>query len=286
MLAKSTLLHLRFPFSFFLLPVFLFAAGNVRNPNIQDTFLAFFIIHFLLYPASNGYNSYFDKDEKSIGLLKNPPAVRRELYFVSLFLDMAAILLGLFISYVFSFMLLMYGLVSKAYSHPAIRIKKYPILSWFIAGFFQGFFTYLMSMLAMGHLSPAELLGQDVLIPAALCTFLLWGSYPMTQVYQHEEDYRRGDMTLSIRLGIKGTFIFSAIVFLIADALFIIYFSVARSVSVAMQFEVFLVPMMIYFFRWFFLTLKNPQKADYLHAMRLNLISSVCLNLFFGLSIL
>ena len=135
MLSRSTWLHLRIPFSFFLMPVYLFALGV--SPNLGESRLlwSFLIIHLLLYPASNGYNSYFDKDEKSIGGLKNPPPVTKGLYYTSLLLDGIAIVLGFIkISFLFALMLLIYGLVSKAYSHPAIRLKKYPIGGWVITG--------------------------------------------------------------------------------------------------------------------------------------------------------
>src|SRR5258706_534545 len=90
----STLLHLRIPFSYFLLPVYLFALGI--SPNFTESRLlwSFVIIHLLLYPASNGYNSYFDKDEKSIGGLKNPPPVNKSLYYTSLLFDAAAMVLA------------------------------------------------------------------------------------------------------------------------------------------------------------------------------------------------
>jgi len=96
----------------------------------------------MLYPASNGYNSYFDKDEKSIGGLKNPPPVNTSLYYFSILLDIAAIVIAFWkISLLFSIMLLIYGLISKAYSHPSVRLKKYPILGWLTVGIFQGSFA-------------------------------------------------------------------------------------------------------------------------------------------------
>src|SRR5882672_4273381 len=145
MFSRSTWLHLRIPFSYFLMPVYLFALGI--SPNLVESRLlwTFMILHLLLYPASNGYNSYFDKDEKSIGGLKNPPPVNKGLYYLALLFDALAIGLGwLMISFTFAVMLLIYGLVSKAYSHPAIRLKKYPIGGWLVAGIFQGFFTFIM----------------------------------------------------------------------------------------------------------------------------------------------
>ena len=123
MISRSTLLHLRIPFSLFLLPIFLFAVSISNNPFLGNVLLVFFILHFLLYPASNGYNSYFDKDEGSIGALKNPPEVSLQLYRVSLLLDGIAILLGFLINWQFVVMIFIYGIVSKAYSHPSIRLK-------------------------------------------------------------------------------------------------------------------------------------------------------------------
>ncbi len=281
MLKKATILHLRIPFSFYLLPVFLFALGNSRSINLRDTLLSFFIVHFLLYPATNGFNSYFDKDEKSIGGLRNPPPVDKELYFTSLALDIAGILLGLLISIYFSIMIFLYGLASKAYSHPSVRLKKYAVTGWFIAGFFQGFFTYLFFILAIGDLRLKDLFDNSILLPGCLCTLLLWGSYPMTQIYQHEEDQKRGDFTISLKLGIKKTFLFSAFLFLIADFFFMLYFLRFRDIRIVVLFEIFLVPMMIYFLRWFMKSIKEPKMADYNHTMNLNLVSSLCLNLFF-----
>jgi hypothetical protein len=145
MLSRSSWLHLRIPFSYFLLPVYLFSLAISPNPTEKAVLWSLLIIHILLYPASNGYNSYFDKDEGSIGGLKNPPPVNKGLYYLALLFDGLAIVLGLFaINITFALMLFVYGLASKAYSHPAIRLKKFPVTGWLVAGFFQGFFTFVM----------------------------------------------------------------------------------------------------------------------------------------------
>ncbi|MGI9542219.1 MAG: UbiA family prenyltransferase [Cyclobacteriaceae bacterium] len=282
MLQRSTWLHLRIPFSFFLLPVFLFSLATSSSPDNHKTILVFFILHFFLYPASNAYNSYFDKDKESIGGLKKPPPVTTELYWVALVLDGLSLLLGLLISWQFSLMLLIYGLVSKAYSHPDIRLKKYPIIGWLAAGIFQGSFTFAMVYLAINDVAWGDLADPTIIIPAGLSTLLLWGSYPMTQVYQHGEDGRRGDQTLSIKLGILGTFYFTAFVFLLANLGFIWYFKSYYSWNVALVFQLFLVPILVYFFGWLYRVRRDISSADYRSTMRLNLISSLCLNLFFG----
>ena len=282
MIVKSTWLHLRIPFSFFLLPVFLFALAVSPNPQASQTFWVFFIVHFLLYPASNGYNSYFDKDEKSIGGLKNPPPVSKSLYYTALIFDGVALILGFFlVNGLFAFMLLIYGLVSKAYSHPAIRIKKYPFLSWFIAGSFQGCFSFLMCYAGINDLGWEPLGEARVLVPALLTSVTLWGSYPMTQIYQHEEDIKRGDKTLSYMLGVRGTFYFTAILFAFSTIGFGWYFHSFLDIDYFYQYLLFLGPVLLFFSYWFTRVYKNPEAADFTYTMWLNGLSSFCLNAFF-----
>ncbi|MEO0898262.1 MAG: UbiA family prenyltransferase [Bacteroidota bacterium] len=281
MLEKSSWLHLRIPFSFFLLPVFLFALTVADNLELNRTLLVFVIIHLFLYPASNGYNSYFDKDEQSIGGLEKPPPVSKGLYYLSLLFDGVALLLGLLISWQFSLMLFVYGMVSKAYSHTSIRIKKYPYGSWFIAGFFQGFFTLWMSVMGLSVVDFDIILEARVWIPALLSSAMLWGSYPMTQIYQHEEDAKRGDITLSLKLGIRGTFIFTMLMFSLSGAGFVWYFLSYYDIWAAGMYLLFLGPVLIFFLSWQLKVWKDENQADFKHTMRLNLISSVCLNIFF-----
>jgi 1,4-dihydroxy-2-naphthoate octaprenyltransferase len=281
MFRKSTWLHLRIPFSFFLLPVYLFAVAVSPNLNTDRLLLVFLALHIFLYPASNGYNSYFDKDEGSIGGLKNPPGVSKGLYYTALLFDVVAICLGILINYLFAIMLFVYGLVSKAYSHPAVRIKKYAWGSWLIAGLFQGWFTFLMAYCGINDLGMEVLLKPHVQIPAFLSSVILWGSYPMTQVYQHKEDSRRGDNTLSLKLGVLGTFHFTAIMFTVATFAFCIFFAVNYSWKYAFAFVIAMFPVVAYFIYWYLLVRKDEGSASFTHAMRLNFLSSLFLNAFF-----
>ncbi len=280
MFTRSTLLHLRIPFSFFLMPVFVFAWAINPEVELLNLSLVFIALHMFLYPASNGFNSYFDKDEKSIGGLKYPPKVTRDLYYISLIFDFIAIIIGFIISWQFALMLFIYGLVSKAYSHRSIRLKKYAILSWLVAGLFQGAFTFVMAYLGLHEVTLAEL-GWEVYTPALLSSALLWGSYPMTQVYQHEEDSKRGDKTLSYMLGITGTFLFTGIIFSVSAGLYFWYFLSYFDMKMALAFLMFLAPIVIYFTIWFFQIAGDESAANYSGTMRLNTISSVCLNSFF-----
>lgn len=283
MISKSTIQHLRIPFSFFLMPVFLFAlAMNFQMANTFNAIVTFVVLHLFVYPASNGYNSYFDKDEGSIGGLKTPPKVTKDLYWAGLAFDVIGVLLAILVSFSFALMVFIYGMVSKAYSHPSIRLKKYPFLSWFTVGIFQGAFTYLMVSSAILD-GGFEIWASDfVYYPALLSTVLLLGSYPMTQIYQHEEDRERGDITISIWAGIKGTFILTAALFSVAVVGFYFYFKNYQTLDALWLLLVFLAPVFGYFSFWFFKVLKNEKAANFEHTMRFNMISSLCLIAYFS----
>ncbi|MES2733008.1 MAG: UbiA family prenyltransferase [Bacteroidota bacterium] len=280
---KSVILHLRIPFSFFLMPVFCFSLSQSPKPDLLVALGVFLILHLLLYPASNGYNSYYDKDEGSIGGLENPPPVSKNLLYAAWSFDVVALLLGLFISWHFALGLLVYGLVSKAYSHDKIRLKKYPVLSWLVIGFFQGAFMYWLVFQAINHLPFRALLQPEVWIPAGLSSLLLMAAYPMTQIYQHEEDARRGDLTLSRLLGIQGTFLFTATAFLLVNVGFFLYFHYYVLLGLVFfgLFQLLLAPVLIYFFSWFLRAKRDEKQVDFHSTMRLNLISAVCMNMFF-----
>ena len=278
---KSTILHLRIPFFFFLLPVFLFACAVANEVNWLNFWLTFLILHFLVYPASNGFNSYFDKDEKSIGGLKNPPPVTTQLYWTALLFDLIGMTIGLLVSLEFVVMIFIYGLVSKAYSHPNIRLKKYPIVGWLAAGLFQGYFTYLLCYTALVEISVFETSSWQIHFPGILSSALLLGSYPMTQVYQHEEDEMRGDLTISRLLGVTGTFHFTAIMFLLAMVGFVCFFVKFYTLNLGITFLVFLAPVLVYFVAWYLRVRKNETEANFKSTMTLNFISACLLAAFF-----
>jgi 1,4-dihydroxy-2-naphthoate octaprenyltransferase len=134
----------------------------------------------------------------------------------------------------------------------------------------------------VSNLDWAVMLKPHILVPGLLTTAMLWGNYPLTQVYQHREDARRGDRTLSLVLGIKGTFTFAAIVFLIAGAGFAWYFMDRNQLSILWIYLAAMAPIGLYFLIWFGFIIQNPEKyANYNWAMGMNTISAIALNAFF-----
>ena len=274
--------HLRIPFSFYLLPVFVFAFAVVDDAQPINTWIVFLTLHLFLYPSSNGYNSYFDKDEESIGGLKHPPKVTKSLYYLSLLFFLVAVVLGLAINASYSMMMLIYGLVSMAYSHPSIRLKKYAYVSWMTAGVFQGYFTFCMAYAGLTGSGWEAFFVPEVYLPGLLTTIILMGSYPLTQVYQHREDAKRGDRTLSLALGVLGTFLFASIWFIFSGIGFVAYFNWAGNTWAIWGFLAAMLPVILYFFLWFSLVKSNPSKyVSYDWAMWMNRISALSLNGFF-----
>lgn len=282
-MSKNTLIHLRIPFSLFLMPVFSFALSQSQNPNWTKVVAVFIILHLLIYPASNAYNSYFDKDKGPIGGLENPPPVSKELYYTSIVFDTIAIILGyIFCGLTFALAIFIYGIISKAYSHPSVRLKKYPILSWITVGIFQGAFTYLAVAQAIENLPITDLIESSYLFPAILSSLNLLGFYPMTQIYQHEEDAERGDITLSQLLGIKGTFFFTATIFAISSVGFFYFFQQKPEPTQNMiKYLLSLSPVLVFFGYWFLKVNKDLRQANFKNTMILNLLGSLCLNFFF-----
>ncbi len=283
LLTRSTLLHLRFPFSLFLLPVFIFAVSQARVADPANCVLVFLVWHLLVYPASNGYNSYFDKDKQSIALLKNPPPVDKGLYHTSLLLELAGLLLALLVNMEFCFSVFVYGLLSKMYSHPIVRLKKYPVVSFLVVFIFQGAFVFWSTYAAVSGLSLRAHwnLNPDFRFAGLICSFLIGATYPLTQVYQHEEDARRGDRTLSRALGIRGSFRFSAVLFLIAAYSLYVYWRNQEQAENFYLFLVCMVPVMTWFLVWYRKTGKDPKEASYGNTTRMTMLSAGMMLVYF-----
>src|SRR6185312_10580661 len=114
MIDKNTLKLLRLPFSFFLMPLFLFALSQSPNIIVFKAVVSFLVIHLLVYPASNGYNSYIDRDESPIGGLEKPPMPTKRLFYTTFFMDFLSSMLSfILINFLFALCILLYILASR-----------------------------------------------------------------------------------------------------------------------------------------------------------------------------
>jgi 1,4-dihydroxy-2-naphthoate octaprenyltransferase len=278
---RDTILHLRVPFSFFLMPVFIFGISQAPAIHLLNTTLIFIAMHLLIYPGSNVYNSYMDKDTGSIGGLKNPPPVTKKLYYASIVFDTAGLLLCCAAGWQNALVAAGYIAFSKSYSWQGIRVKKYTYLSWLSVMFFQGGYTFMLASMATQNRFGAGWFTNKNLECMLIASLLIGGSYPLTQIYQHDEDSSRGDYTLSYRLGINGTFMFTAVLFLLGSLVVLHYFLTYYSVKQFLIFTASLTPVIVYFAYWFMKSMENKAYADYTHSMLMNKVSSFCMTVCF-----
>lgn len=276
-LHSSTLQLLRIHFSFFLMPVFWFALSQlVFISSIRSVFV-FIILHLLVYPASNGYNSYMDRDTQSIGGIKNPLQPTQQLLYATILLDILAIGLSTFISGYFTAGIIAYILASKAYSYRGIRLKQYPIAGYLTVVIFQGAFTFAL----VYHACSINKTLDIPLLPMIVASLLIGGFYPLTQIYQHEADVKDGVKSLSYILGYRGTFLYCGIVYALAFALLAFYFFYSLKSDAFYIFTLGMSPVVLYFLVWAFNVWHNSSKANYVNTMRMNIVASVCSNITF-----
>ncbi len=199
--------HLRWPYQTLLLSgTYGISILFVQEPDF-NLFIQYFLLwHLGLYGGATAFNSYWDKDEGPIGGLKNPPPMRPWMRWASFFLMLVpapflmcdivsdTLPLASMVVYLLSFFLFW------AYSSPIVRWKGHPYLSVLVIflstgtnGFFMGYFS--SNGMSISLLS---------LIAACGVASILVSLYPISQLFQLEEDQHRGDHTLALQIGVKG----------------------------------------------------------------------------------
>jgi 1,4-dihydroxy-2-naphthoate octaprenyltransferase len=92
------------------------------------------------------------------------------------------------------------GLVGNGYSHPVLRLKAHPWTSLLAVSVFQG-----MGGTAAGWLTGTDnwrtLFSLEAVLGMAAAFMVITAFYPLTQLYQREEDERRGDISFAVRWG-------------------------------------------------------------------------------------
>ena len=276
---RNTIKLLRFPFSVFLLPISLFSLFYIQPAFNCELVLVLLIWHLFVFPSSNGYNSYNDNDEGPIGGLASPPKPTKLLLYISNSMDLIAILLSFLVNIYFVCFVSLYIISSRLYSNRKIRLKKYPIIGFFVVFIFQGGWIFCANLFG---LSSIHLLSSTpVILSIIASSFLIATIYPITQIYQHEADRNDGVKTLSMVLGIKGTFIFSSLMFAIATLLIYFSFHYNNALHNFWLFITVMLPSTLFFFVWTIKSFKSAIHVNFKNVMIMLVMSSLLNNLYF-----
>ena len=202
-------IHLRLHYQLLLAPIFVWGYFLAGNRPDADFWLAFVAFHIFLYGGSTAFNSYYDRDEGPVGGLAEPPPVSQILRPFSLaVLILGAGLAALVNLHFLIIYLVMFGM-GLAYSLPSIRLKGRPLWGLATVAVGQGILASLGGWVAANpNLRVLDGLDWVGILSVTLITV---GFYPLTQIYQIDEDLARGDVTFAAWAGPAGAFWFAII---------------------------------------------------------------------------
>lgn len=266
---RHFVMHLRLHYQFFILSGgYLLASLFVDTIDHREYWLQFLNVHVLLFGGATAYNSYWDKDEGPIGGLKKPPKMSKWMWVVSLAMQFAGLLWACFIGLSYTIIYLVSLILFWLYSTPHARWKGHPWLSLFVIGVSTGTNSFLMGYLA----ASGDVLGLQEGIVAFGVACVLLSLYPVSQIFQYEEDKRRGDRTFAMQFGLKGVRILYTILFPIG--LFIISWALYQTDKlIGMLFFFAGIPAFVYI--TFTLFRLRGNEEEYGKVMRIKFLASL-----------
>ena len=202
----------------------------------------------------------------------------RQLFFVSVAMDIVAVGLSFLISGLFALGILFYILASRAYSYRGIRLKRFAVAGFLTVFLFQGALVFFITYYGCG---PQQTLDVPWL-PCLIASLLIGASYPLTQIYQHQQDKEDGVITISYLLGKRGTFVFSLLLFLLATFLMYRLFETKEQLDYFLLFTACMLPVVLFFTYWMYRVWTNSAAADFKHSLRMNVVSTLCMVVYFS----
>jgi lycopene elongase/hydratase (dihydrobisanhydrobacterioruberin-forming) len=160
-------------------------------------------------------NSAYDRDEADIAYLRQPPPPPPGLAGFGLGLMLAGLVGAILLPPGYRVAYTVCLVLSVLYSVPPARLKAVPGADWIINMVGFGTLTPYAGWAATGL--PVGPVGTLVLL--GFCP-LFAALYPLTQIYQFEEDARRGDRTLALALGVRNSLLIASGSYIGAFSLF------------------------------------------------------------------
>jgi len=193
------ILHLRLHYQIFILSGGYLMGGVLAGEmDIMQYLLQFLNVHVLLFGGATAFNSWWDKDTGPVGGLKHPPKMKPWMHKLSLAFMFFGLMWAGAVSIIYAGIYLVSLFLFWVYSSPYGRWKGRPLRSLIAIGVSSGLNSVLLGTLAAGgQITPMVFLGS---VGAML---ILLSLYPVSQVYQVEEDRRRGDQTFALTYGFK-----------------------------------------------------------------------------------
>lgn len=258
----NLIVHLRLHFQLLLAPIFLWGYFLTGATPQRDFWTGFIAFHIFLYSGMTAFNSYYDRDRGPVGGLSKPPPVTQALLPFSIVIQILGAVLAAQVNLIFLVIYLIIFLMGVAYSHPRIRLKKRPIVGLVTVGIGQG----VLASLGGWVCGQPDLAGFGFLdwIGILAVTLVTIGFYPITQIYQIDEDASRGDLTFAAWAGPRKSFAFGIIVQLAAAFLLIYLIAQLMGIVESSLVAVFYLGLLAYTAYW----AKNYRRADVLKNFR------------------
>lgn len=173
-------------------------SGALHGVALGPALLGLVIWVVCLNGGTLALNSAFDKDEGDIGYLRRPPPPPAALAGFSLGIMVLGQVAAFMLPTAFAWAYAACFLLSILYSVPPFRLKAVAGPDWLINMWGFGTLTPFAGWASTG----LPLTSSGFLVLLAFCP-LFAALYPLTQLYQFEEDRKRGDRTLALRLGMR-----------------------------------------------------------------------------------
>lgn len=194
------ILHLRLHYQLFILSGgYLLGGLLVADPDWIQYQYQFLNVHILLFGGATVFNSYWDEDKGPIGGLRNPPAMERWMRDASVIMQFAGFLWACSVSLMYGMIYATSSVLFWLYSTPLARWKGRPVLSMVAIGISTGTNSLFLGVFAAGGSWSGQIL------TAGLGTALIILSlYPVSQIFQLNEDSQRNDRTFALHFGMRG----------------------------------------------------------------------------------
>jgi 1,4-dihydroxy-2-naphthoate octaprenyltransferase len=227
------------------------------------------------------YNSFYDRDEGPVGGLVKPPPVSQALLPFSLLVQLAGALLASLVNLTFLVIYLVIFVMGVAYSYPRIRWKARPLAGLVTVAIGQG----VLASLGGWATAQPNLLAVDGIgwLGVMAVTLITVGFYPLTQIYQIDEDQARGDRTFAVWAGPRGAFAFALVAQGLAAVILVILLAWLLSPVEAVLVGLFYGALLLAIAHWARTFDGGRVLANYRRIMGLNRLSSYGFLAFIGL---